>query len=86
VYDDAVDEEPLLCPQGYICQLYHEVPAADDNNHIPTNRGRCVRQPPQPLSGLWRIFNCHTGSFLKILNKGNRIDSCPLLFYTEVIR
>jgi len=49
IYDVAVDEEPLLCPHGYVCQLDND--DRHPQNATP-NRGRCVRKPPEPLSGL----------------------------------
>lgn len=47
IYDATVDEEPLLCPHGYVCQLDND--DGRPQNATP-NRGRCVRRPPEPLS------------------------------------
>ena len=58
-YDESVEEEPLLCPHGYICQLDT---AGDAENAVP-NRGRCVRKPSAPLSGLWLSLSCATCDF-----------------------
>jgi len=45
---ETADEDPLLCPHGYVCHVDNDQDALDQ---IP-NRGRCVRKPPQPPSGL----------------------------------
>jgi len=48
IYDETVDEEALLCPHGYVCQ----VDAAGDTQSGIPNRGRCVRKRHEPPSGL----------------------------------
>jgi len=48
VYDESIEEQPLLCPHGYVCRLDT---GGHNDNGIP-NRGRCVRKLPEPLSGL----------------------------------
>jgi len=48
IYDETVDEEALLCPHGYVCQVDT---AGHTQSGIP-NRGRCVRKRHEPPSGL----------------------------------
>lgn len=48
-----LDEERLMCPHGYVCQL-------DDDDrrreNATPNRGRCVRKPPEPPADEERLL------------------------------